>query len=136
MLVLTRKANQKIEIGGNIVVTVLSVKGNSVRLGIEAPRDVRVVRGELGRKPESTPAELPAAAELVLPDVALPEASQPGRVRGASSSLRQAPLDAGRLRDLRCSPLSRFLAASAATDVAAEWPARETASAGETRLRV
>lgn len=117
MLVLTRKANQKIEIGGGIVVTVLSVKGNSVRLGIEAPREVRVVRGELGRKAEPTSADLHDAAEMVLPDAAAPGAAAFGRVRGASSSLRQAPTDAVRLRDLRCSPLSRFIAADAAADV-------------------
>lgn len=136
MLVLTRKANQKIEIGGNIVVTVLSVKGNSVRLGIEAPREVRVVRGELGSKPESIPVEMPDAVELVLPAANLPEASQPSRMLGNSSSLRQAPLNSGRLRDVRSSPLSRFLAASAATDVSAEWPTRDTSSTRETKLRV
>jgi len=47
MLVLSRKLSQQIHIDDRITVTVLRVKGNSVRLGIEAPRDVRVVRGEL-----------------------------------------------------------------------------------------
>ena len=47
MLVLTRKTQQQIQIGNNIVVTILQVKGQSVRVGIEAPRDVRVVRSEL-----------------------------------------------------------------------------------------
>jgi carbon storage regulator CsrA len=47
MLVLTRKAEEKIQIGDNIVVTVLRLKGNAVSIGIEAPRDVRVVRSEL-----------------------------------------------------------------------------------------
>ena len=47
MLVLSRKLNQEIIIGDNVKVTVLKVKGNTVRLGIEAPREVRVVRGEL-----------------------------------------------------------------------------------------
>lgn len=47
MLVLSRKQNQKIQIDERIIVTVLRVRGNSVRLGIEAPREVRVVRGEL-----------------------------------------------------------------------------------------
>ena len=47
MLVLTRKLNQEILIGDNVKITVLKVKGNTVRLGIEAPRDVRIVRGEL-----------------------------------------------------------------------------------------
>ena len=47
MLVLSRKLQQEILIGENIKVTVLKVKGNTVRLGIEAPRSVRVLRGEL-----------------------------------------------------------------------------------------
>ena len=47
MLVLSRKKNQTIIIDGNIEIEVLQIKGNSIRLGIKAPRDVRVVRGEL-----------------------------------------------------------------------------------------
>ncbi len=51
MLVLSRKQNQDIVIGDNIKVSVLKVKGNTVRIGIEAPRHVRVVRGELPPSP-------------------------------------------------------------------------------------
>ncbi len=47
MLVLTRKLQQQIKIGEQITVTILKVKGNTVRVGIAAPRDVRVIRGEL-----------------------------------------------------------------------------------------
>ncbi len=47
MLVLTRKANQSIMIGDNIEVSVLSVMGEKVRLGIQAPRDVPVYRKEV-----------------------------------------------------------------------------------------
>lgn len=47
MLVLTRKLQQQIKIGDQITVTILRVKGNTVRIGIEAPRAVRVIRGEL-----------------------------------------------------------------------------------------
>ena len=47
MLVLTRRPNQSIVIGGNIVVTVLEVRGDQVRLGIKAPRDVDVHRDEV-----------------------------------------------------------------------------------------
>lgn len=50
MLVLTRKLDQQIQIGDGIVVTVLQVKGNTVKIGISAPRDVRVLRGELEPK--------------------------------------------------------------------------------------
>lgn len=47
MLVLTRKAEECIHIGDNIVVTVLSIRGHKVRLGIVAPHSVRVIRTEL-----------------------------------------------------------------------------------------
>jgi carbon storage regulator len=47
MLVLTRRSEQEIRIGGNVRVRVLSISGNQVRLGIEAPPDVTVHRGEL-----------------------------------------------------------------------------------------
>ena len=47
MLVLSRKKSQQITIADNIKITVIKVKGNTVRLGIEAPKDVKVLRGEL-----------------------------------------------------------------------------------------
>ncbi len=47
MLVLTRKQQEKIRIGDHITITVLKSKGKAVRLGIEAPAEVPVIRGEL-----------------------------------------------------------------------------------------
>ena len=47
MLVLTRRVSEKIVIGDNITVTVLSVRGGQVRLGIDAPACVPVLRREL-----------------------------------------------------------------------------------------
>ena len=47
MLVLTRKQNEGILIGSDIVVTVISIDGDKVRLGIEAPKSIRVIREEL-----------------------------------------------------------------------------------------
>lgn len=47
MLVLSRKIGEKLVIGDNITVVVSRVAGNRVTLGIEAPNDVRIVRGEL-----------------------------------------------------------------------------------------
>jgi carbon storage regulator len=49
MLVLTRKVGESIIINGNIKVTVTKVDGGKVRLGIEAPPDVKVLRSELIR---------------------------------------------------------------------------------------
>lgn len=47
MLVLTRKKKESIVIDGRITVTVIHVQGNTIRLGIEAPREVSVRRNEL-----------------------------------------------------------------------------------------
>ena len=47
MLVLTRRSNQSIMIGHDIVVTVLEVRGEQVRIGIKAPREVEVHREEV-----------------------------------------------------------------------------------------
>jgi carbon storage regulator len=54
MLVLSRKENEQLLIGDNIVLTINRISGNRVAIGIDAPRDVRIVRGELRRH------ELPA----------------------------------------------------------------------------
>lgn len=47
MLVLSRKQGEQIRIGDNIVVTVHRLSGNRVSLGIEAPADCKIMRGEL-----------------------------------------------------------------------------------------
>lgn len=47
MLVLTRKMGEAIVIDGGLKVTVLEVHGNSARLGIEAPKEVPIMRSEL-----------------------------------------------------------------------------------------
>jgi len=54
MLVLTRKLHEQILIGSDITVTIVRVHGNAVRIGIEAPRHVRVIRGELPRNEAAT----------------------------------------------------------------------------------
>ena len=47
MLVLTRKAGESIVVGGDVVVTVLEIKGGQVRVGVDAPRDVSIHRSEV-----------------------------------------------------------------------------------------
>ncbi len=67
MLVLTRKTNQSIMIGDDIEVSILSVTGDKVRIGIEAPRDVAVFRKEvyevIDERGAGTPEAAPAEAE-------------------------------------------------------------------------
>ena len=47
MLILTRRVGETVMIGDNVTVTVLGVKGNQVRVGVNAPRDVAVHREEI-----------------------------------------------------------------------------------------
>ncbi len=50
MLVLSRKESQRIKLGDSIVVTVVRLSGDTVRLGIEAPSDLLVLRAELEQR--------------------------------------------------------------------------------------
>jgi carbon storage regulator len=64
MLVLSRRESERIRLGDSIVVTVVKVAGDRVRLGIEAPSDVLVLRDELERRAASVsaPAPMPVSA--------------------------------------------------------------------------
>ncbi len=53
MLVLTRKLQEQILIGNDVVITILQVRGQAVRVGIQAPRTVRVLRAELSSNDET-----------------------------------------------------------------------------------
>ena len=50
MLILTRRAGETVMIGSDVTITVLGVKGNQVRIGINAPKDVAVHREEIFQK--------------------------------------------------------------------------------------
>ena len=50
MLILTRKKNESIKINENIEITILDMDGGSVKIGINAPRSVRILRSELTQK--------------------------------------------------------------------------------------
>jgi carbon storage regulator len=53
MLVLSRKIGEKIHVGNDITIEVRRVAGNRVTLAVEAPRDVRILRGELKEAAEA-----------------------------------------------------------------------------------
>lgn len=47
MLVLTRKIGERIVINDNIVLTIVDIKGDNIRFGVDAPKEVKIYRGEL-----------------------------------------------------------------------------------------
>ena len=97
MLVLTRKLQERIHIGENITITVVRIKGNTVRVGIEAPGDVRVVRGEVAIRDETGVAGgIPTAceAQTTPPPTAQPcrgPAPEPCREPGRNCSNARDP---------------------------------------------
>jgi carbon storage regulator len=69
MLVLSRKPGEALKVGEDVEITVVEVKGDMVRIGIQAPRDVQVWRRELW---EAIVAEnIKAAGETAAPDIPL-----------------------------------------------------------------
>lgn len=110
MLVLTRKPGEKIIIDGGITISVTEVSGGRVRIGIEAPPDISILRGELTTDPEAAqfqnqwaapvaqnePAAGTVAAQNAAPSQTAPVAllRQPllqARMRNSLRGLRRTP---------------------------------------------
>ncbi len=68
MLVLSRKKNESIVINNDIVITVVEIRGDKVRLGIEAPKDVPVHRQEVYEAIHGVKAPAPAPAVVTKTD--------------------------------------------------------------------
>lgn len=83
MLVLTRKLMERIYIGDEICVTVVRLESGQVRLGIDAPRHIAVVRGEL------TPHREPRSATPEPPATPLSPRSAPGDFRMPPTASRE-----------------------------------------------
>lgn len=64
MLVLTRKSNQSIMIGDDIEISVLSIMGEKVRIGIQAPRDIPVFRKEVYLEIQAERGQVTATPEV------------------------------------------------------------------------
>jgi carbon storage regulator CsrA len=52
MLVLTRKLSESVKIGNDVIITVTQIRNGKVKLGIEAPEELRIIRSELGELPD------------------------------------------------------------------------------------
>lgn len=98
MLVLTRKANEKIRLGDDITITVVKISNGSIRLGIDAPRNVRILRSEIeafddaaakGAKAES--GEAPAATTPEQADTG--ESGAEGQVYQLRGSIKDGRLE-------------------------------------------
>lgn len=104
MLVLTRKTDEQILIGDDIRITLVKVRGNSVRLGIDAPKNIRVVRGELMRLEN---AELPDPVVEREEVFACPESQH--KHSGSSSRISDAMRDE---QDASCEKLASSVSAT------------------------
>jgi carbon storage regulator len=71
MLVLSRKESQRIRLGDSIIITIVKISGDKVRIGIDAPSDVLVLRDELEPREQSSACSLEALPVTAL-EVALP----------------------------------------------------------------
>ena len=112
MLVLTRKPGEKILIGDDIVITVLDVRGDSIRIGVDAPRGVKIQRDEVLRAvteanlaasrngslsdadAEAAEAHLKAALGLLRPPLAARAPQAPAPATPAQPPVPRPPLPA------------------------------------------
>ncbi len=73
MLVLSRKVGEKVVIDGNITLQIVKIQGNRITVGIEAPSDVKILRGELAQAqsssiPASQSQSCPQSLEFIVED--------------------------------------------------------------------
>ena len=109
MLVLTRKQQEQIHIGDNITITVVRIHGNSVRIGIEAPQSVRVLRGEVATREALQASLFPLVAA---------QTGAPATQRGEREQ-EAAGVNEGQPTHVRVSPFPRPGAVLSASVIAA-----------------
>src|SRR3989337_1369544 len=108
MLVLTRRIGETIHVGSNVEIKFLSISGNHAKVGIQAPRTIEILRGELSKQPS---------------DEQLPEDDRNQRRQGSRFAVLLVEDDA-----VHAKIISRILSKTAGTDVA-------VASSGEEAVK-
>jgi carbon storage regulator len=91
MLVLSRKEGERIQIGDQITVVIAKIAGNRVSIGIEAPRELKVVRGELEWHdvPPTLPLELEGKGNETVQATTDHPASRPQGLKSFTAGRRQ-----------------------------------------------
>lgn len=69
MLVLTRKINEEIKIGSDIIIKIISTSDSQIKIGIEAPKDIQILRGEVYEKVKESTIEASKAVSKPSPDL-------------------------------------------------------------------
>ena len=69
MLILTRKKDEEIRINSNIVIKIVSISDNHIKLGIDAPKEVEILRGEIYEKVKETTLEASNQSKNKLTDI-------------------------------------------------------------------
>jgi carbon storage regulator len=92
MLVLCRRTTESLLIGDEVVVTVLAVKGNQVRFGIAAPRDVSVDRQEVWERKQEQEGGAPPAEAVPATQTATPATRMRNRRKRRTVAVSALPL--------------------------------------------
>ena len=93
MLVLSRKESEQLLIGDNIVLTINRISGNRVAIGIEAPREVAIVRGELDRRDVAVDGNDGTSQKADQRDTAATSLGGNGKVRSGGVAPMSTPLN-------------------------------------------
>ena len=91
MLNITRRRGERIVLGDDVFVSVLEVSGQTVRLGIEAPRSVRVYREEIWLEVKRENEAAAHAASASLPDIPAPLKADPGPQSTPGTAVNRTP---------------------------------------------